>query len=82
MCDGCAHSDDGKPQGKGKTMFDVKRYTEYMMTEGDAIEYAKLQGDVSALQRCLSKQPWAGKMLRHKLTATVKRIAAIEARYS
>jgi hypothetical protein len=62
--------------------FKVTRYVEYMMTEGDAVEYARLVGDVAALQRCLSKRPADGKALRHTMNAKVKQIAAIEARYA
>lgn len=62
--------------------FKVTRYVEYMMTEGDAVDYARLIGDVQALQRCLAINPARGKALRHVMAGKVKQIAAIEARYA
>jgi len=63
-------------------MFDVKSYREYIMTEGDALEHARLCGDVQAMQRINWASPEKAKAIRTAIKVKVAQIAAIEARYA
>lgn len=57
-------------------------YAQIMMTEGDAIEYERLQATLSALHRILFKRPAEAKKLRHVANATARQLKELEARYA
>lgn len=57
-------------------------YIELMMTEGDAIAYARLQADLATINRTLYKRPAEAKRLRHIANAKARELRDLERRYA